>query len=344
MTDTKKSMFAWQSPASARGLEADLAFNPSAPMPPLPKSGPYTLVKVLRATLNPADDKIARSRLLAPVLKKPLTPGLDFAGIVAATTAEGFAPGDLVVGMFGRLIQHGALGEYVVALPEDLVVRVSPALRPRIDDLACCGVAAVTANVATAGLPAGAKIFINGSSGGVGTFAVQMAKTRGLAVVATCSARNADLVKSLGADVVIDYTKVDVAAALTAHVAETGVQFARTLDNVGQEALYYQCHRWMTPGAEYVYIAGSPTAASVWGSAKMSLWPGLLGGGRRKFKTLLGMPNPDVFRETVDMIVEEKVRVVLDGVYELDQVREAYKSLHEGRTRGKKVVRVSDDA
>jgi NADPH:quinone reductase-like Zn-dependent oxidoreductase len=339
---TPKTMFAWQSPVSGHGLETDLVFNPSAPVPPLPKSGPYTLVKVLRASLNPVDDKLSRSRLVAPVLKKPFTPGMDFAGTVVTTTAPGLAPGDLVVGMINRIPKHGALGEYVLALPADLVSKIDPSLRPRLDELACCGVAAVTANSTTAGLPTGSKIFINGSSGGVGTLTVQMAKARGLHVVATCSARNADLVASLGADVILDYNKVNVADALEANVAETGVKFARSVDNVGQNALYYQCHRWMAPEAEFVYIGGSPTAASIWGVVKMSTLPGVLGGGRRKFKTALGGATPDMFQETVDMIVDGRVEVVLDGVYELDQAREAYKSLHEGRARGKKVVKVSD--
>ncbi|KAH6695370.1 hypothetical protein F5X68DRAFT_227351 [Plectosphaerella plurivora] len=339
--DAPKTMFAWQSPASGRGLEADLVFNTSAPVPPLPKSGPYSLIKVLRASLNPVDDKVSRSRLVAPILKKPFTPGMDFVGTIVTTTAPDLAKGDLVVGMINRLPQHGALAEYVVALPIDLVIPLAPALRPRIDELACCGVAAVTSNSTTAGLPAGAKVFVNGSSGGVGTFTVQMAKARGLYVVATCSARNAELVASLGADVILDYSQVNIADALAANVAETGVPFARSIDNVGQEELYYQCHRWMAPGADFIFIGGAPTVASVWSQFKMAALPGILGGGKRKFKTALGGATPEIFQETVEMIVDGRVRVILDGVYEMDRAREAYKSLHEGRSRGKKVIKVS---
>src|SRR6185312_16012125 len=81
------TMFAWQSPASSLGLDADLVFNPSAPFPPIPKKGPSTLVKVLAASLNPAELKASRAPLLAPIIKKPFTPGFDFVGTVVESSA-----------------------------------------------------------------------------------------------------------------------------------------------------------------------------------------------------------------------------------------------------------------
>lgn len=334
-------MFAWQSPASSLGLDADLIFNPSAPFPPIPKKNPSTLVKVLAASLNPAELKASRAPLLAPIIKKPFTPGFDFVGTVVESSA-GFAPGDLVAGLFGRIAQHGALAEYVRVLPGDLLVKLDPAQKSRALQIACAGVAGVTAYSVLEGLSAGDKVFINGSSGGAGTLCVQMAKRRGLVVVATCSGRNAELVRGMGAEYVLDYTKVDVLEALAAHVEETGVPVARAVDNVGgRPELFYQAHRYLGDGGEYHLVATAPDVVSMAMVGKMAMWPGFLGGGKRKLRVVGGAPPFEAFEAVVGMIAKGDIEVVLDEVFELEKAREAYKKLREGRARGKIVVRVS---
>lgn len=181
---------------------------------PQPRRG-EVLVRVRASSVNPVDAAIRAGMLKHFVrLRLPAVLGVDVAGEVAGL-GEGvrrFAFGDRVYAFTG--IRHGGgYGEYT-AIPERML-----ALIPKVLDWAQAGtvpgvgVTAYEAFTVQAPLKAGMRVFINGAAGGVGTYAVQMAKARGTAITATCSGAKADLVRDLGADRVIDYTTEDPFAA-----------------------------------------------------------------------------------------------------------------------------------
>ena len=170
------------------------------------------LVRVRAASINPVDGHMIRDSWLARVfsgMRKPKNTrfGTDFAGVVEAVgrNVTDFKPGDEVFGA-----KNGAVAEYICVKADRAVV-----MKPNNITFEQAGSVAVAALTALQGLrdnghiQAGQKVLINGASGGVGTFAVQIAKGFGAEVTAVCSTRNVDLVKSIGADRVIDYTKED---------------------------------------------------------------------------------------------------------------------------------------
>src|SRR5437870_3615160 len=189
------------------------------------------LVRVRAASVNPLDLTIRGPWMIRPLLglRKPKDTrlGVDYAGIVEAVgkNVTNFKPGDEVFG--GR---DGALAEYVCVLA-DRAVALKPA-NTTFEQAASVPVAAITAlqGLRDKGkIQARQKVLINGASGGVGTFAVQIAKSFGTEVTGVCSTRNVDLVRSLGADHVIDYTKEDF--------TKSGQRYELILDNVGTQPL-----------------------------------------------------------------------------------------------------------
>jgi NADPH:quinone reductase-like Zn-dependent oxidoreductase len=173
---------------------------------PAPRLG-EVLLKVAAAGVNPADWALRGGRLRPFVrLKLPFVPGSDVAGVVEAVGpgVTRFGPGEVVYAMTPTS-EGGGYAEYV-AVAEDHVARVPPGLS--LGEAAAVPLVSLTALQALrdrAGLAAGDHILINGASGGVGSFAVQISKAMGARVTATCSARNAELVRGLGADEVLDY-------------------------------------------------------------------------------------------------------------------------------------------
>ncbi len=177
----------------------------------------HLLVRVMANSANPADWHLIRgkpyfARLTSGLLKpKVKIPGADFAGVVEAVGSDvkGFKAGDRV---FGEMLLGGAFAEYA-CVPADVCAHM-----PQTADfttLACAPIAGITAlqAVVTHGkIQPGESVLINGASGGVGHFAVQIAKAHGAIVTGVCSARNADLVKALGADHVIAYDRDDIHA------------------------------------------------------------------------------------------------------------------------------------
>src|SRR5438477_166657 len=218
------------------------------------------LVKVHAASVNPLDwhfiegtPKIMRA--LGVGLRKPkdVRLGVDFAGTVEAVgkNVTQFKPGDEVFG--GR---DGAFAEYVCPRA-DRAVTLKPATIT-FEQAASVNIAGITALQALRDkgkVQPGQKVLINGASGGVGTFAVQIAKTFGADVTGVCSTRNVDLVRSLGADHVIDYTKEDFAKGTE--------RYDVILDNVPNHSLS-ECRRILTPNGKYVMIGGGGPNDSRW--------------------------------------------------------------------------------
>ena len=294
------------------------------------------LVKVRAASINPYDWHFVEGtpyimRMMGVGLRKPkdIQLGVDFAGTVEAVgkNVTQFKPGDEVFGGRG-----GAFAEYVCRRAQGAV-----ALKPAsitFEQAASVNIAGITALQALRDkgkVQPGQKVLINGASGGVGTFAVQIAKSFGADVTGVCSTRNVDLVRSLGADHVIDYTKEDF--------AKGEQRYDVILDNVPNHSLA-ECRRILNPKGKYVMIGG--------GGPNDSRWIGPFG---RVIHTLLvspfisqkmGMMMADANQKDLtvlgDLMQSGKVKPVIDRTYKLSEVPQAIAYLEEGHARGKVVI------
>lgn len=294
------------------------------------------LIRVRAAAVNPLDYHYMTGK---PYVMRLMTGfgtpdrarlGVDFSGTVEAVGGDvtRFKPGDEVLGGRG-----GALAEYVT-IPEDGSVTHKPA-NLTFEQAAAIPIAAVTAlqGLRDKGhLQRGQKVLINGASGGVGTFAVQIAKSFGAEVTGVCSTRNVEMVRSLGADHVIDYTKENF--------TDSAERYDLILDNVGNHPLL-DVKRALKPEG-LVVIVGGP---------KDNRWIGPLG---RSAKSML--LNPFIDEEFVnftasmneadlDTLAElaraGQMTSVIDRRYALDEAAEAIRYLEQGRARGKVIVTIT---
>lgn len=339
-TNIPTSMRASQWTSAAGGLEKNLKVNTNASLPKAANSlgKDQTLVKVSYSALNPVDFKLPELPIVGQfAISKPASPCMDFSGKVVATTRSDLKPGQSV---FGKLEppQFGAMAEYVVAdragcvlLPEGVSLK----------DAGSVGVAGLTAyQCVVPNVKSGGKVFINGGSGGTGTFGIQFAKAMNCHVVTSCSGPNVDLCKSLGADEVIDYKTQDVVETLK----RNGKQFDLIVDNVGtQTEIYWQCHHYLKPDAKYVTVGMSVSLSAIYGVLSIFLIPGFLGGGQRKYVFLTANSKAEDYAAIGKLLAEGKVKPTIEDVYSLDTVPEAFQKLKTGRVRGKLVVKVSDE-
>src|ERR1700720_101532 len=297
------------------------------------------LVRVRAASLNPLDLTIRGPWLIRPILgmRKPKDTrlGVDYAGTVEAVgknpaAAGQFKPGDEVFGA-----RDGALAEYVCGLA-DRAVGLKPA-NMTFAQAASVPVAAITAlqGLRDKGkIQSGQKVLINGASGGVGTFAVQIAKSYGADVAGVCSTRNIELVQSLGADHVIDYTKEDF--------TKGDQKYDVILDNVANHSLS-ECRRVLTPNGIYVLIGG--------GGVNEQGFVGALGKAlnaavysrfvKQKMGMMMADPSTKDLTLLADMMQSGKIKPVIDRTYKsLSEVPDAIRYLEEGHARGKVVITV----
>lgn len=331
------AMKAWLYTSTSGGLEKNLHLDPSARAP-----APTThevLVQVLAASINPADYKVpAMAFGLAAkyVVGLPASPGMDFCGRVVATgsSVTDFKAGQLVFGCHSQPVKFGSLAEYmtissklIAVLPEGVAV----------GDAACIGIAGQSALQALTGyVESGDKVFINGSSGGCGVFAVQMAKNLGCHVTATCSTKNVELVKSLGADEVIDYTAEE---DLVATLKNRGVVFDHILDHVGSPYdLYFQCHHFLKKGGVFLQVGASSMSTHV---GRVG-WPSLLGGGKRKYRIFFFANTQEHVVAIGEMLKSGTLKVNVDTEYGFEDAEKAFEKLCSGRTRGKVLIRVAE--
>lgn len=323
-------MKAWLYSSTANGLEKNLTFNDSACTPDV--SGDNILIKVHSASLNPADYKVPEMGLVARklVIGTPASPGMDFCGEVITGNAT-FPPGQLVYGCLSRPAQFGSLGEYLVA-PANLIARVPDGME--IDSAAAIGIAGQTAYQSLAGyVRAGDRVFVNGGSGGCGMFAIQIAKEMGCHVTSTCSTRNVEFVRELGADVVIDYSVEDVVAKL-----KEGEGFDHVVDHIGLPAsLYREANVFLKPGKVFVQVGASAMTTF----AQRLIVPGFLGGGRRRYVIFFFQNTREDLEKVGEMVRNGAVKVHFDSVFEFEDTVKAFERLRSGRARGKIVVHVN---
>src|SRR6266568_3341393 len=293
------------------------------------------LVRVRAASVNPYDwhfiegtPKIMR---LGVGLRKPKDTrlGVDFAGTVEAVgkSVTQFKPGDDVFGGRG-----GAFAEYVCPRA-DRAVALKPA-NITFEQAASVNIAGITALQALRDkgkVQAGQKVLINGASGGVGTFAVQIAKSFGANVTGVCSTRNVDLVQSLGADQVIDYTKEDF--------TKNAQRYDVILDNVANHSLL-ECRRVLKPKGIYVLIGGGrPNEQGLIGPLAKPIKAMLLSPFvSQKMGMMMADTNQKDLNVLGDLMQSGKVKPVIDRSYKLSEVPEAIRYLEQGHARGKVVI------
>jgi len=299
---------------------------------PIPKDN-EVLIKVHAASVNAYDwhfltADIFLVRLMGGGLLKPKNTrlGADIAGRVEAVgkNVKQFQPDDEVFGMV-----RGGFAEYTRALENALALKPS---NLSFEEAAAIPMAAVTAlqGLRDEGqIQAGQKVLINGASGGVGTFAVQIAKSFGAEVTAVCSTRNVDQARSLGADHVIDYTKEDF--------TQSGQQYHLILAANGYHPLSAY-KRALTPKGIYVMAGGS--MAQIFQAMLMGSWMSETGG--RKMGGVSAKRSQKDLAVLKELVEAGKVVPVIDRHYPLSETAEALRYLGEGHAKGKVVITVED--
>ncbi|MFI0366948.1 NAD(P)-dependent alcohol dehydrogenase [Actinomadura sp. 1N219] len=294
------------------------------------------LVRVRAASVNPydwrhvaADPKLVR---LVVGLRRPkpgLVLGADLAGVVerVGDGVTGLRAGDEV---FGE-VRLGSFAE-LVAVPQDRLA-VKPA-RLTFEQAASVSMAGITAlqGLRDVGkIAAGQRVLVNGASGGVGTFAVQLAKAFGAEVTGVCSTRNAELVRSLGADDTVDYTREDF--------TEREGRYDLLIDNVGNRSLA-RLRRALTARGTLVIVGGIASgrggllgpAAQVYRGA---LTPPFVS---QRIGTVHWKPNSTDLRFLADLMEKDRLTPVIDRTYPFDQIPEALRYIEQRHARGKVAI------
>ncbi|KAI1501533.1 zinc-binding oxidoreductase [Biscogniauxia marginata] len=330
------TMKAWQWTKIHEKFENSLTLSHDAPAPDKSSLLPnQLLVEVITAAINPIDYKLPESGLIASLIirGRPATPGLDFCGRIVAKhkSNSSFKEGDLVLGAFGKSSKFGSLAQLIVISVTECAL-LPEGVHP--DQGAAVGCAGTTAfqSVVSRGLGPGSKVFINGGSGGVGTYAVQFANVLSAEVTATCSTANVELCRALGARDVIDYKNQDVITTLK----ERGQIYDLVVDNVGDTNLYSQCGTFLKKNGVFVQVGvASLNASDLFSTYKRVILPG---GHSCQFIQMKS--DSAYFSQIGEWISEGKVRPVIDEVFEFDDVPEAYKKLRTGHAKGKIIVHV----
>jgi NADPH:quinone reductase-like Zn-dependent oxidoreductase len=302
------------------------------------------LVQIHAASVNVLDSKIRQGefKMILPY-KFPLTLGHDVAGVVIKTgsSVRKFKPGDEV---YSRPADYriGAFAEYISINQNDVAMKPKGITMEEAASIPLVGLTAWQALIEKADLKKGQKVFIQAGSGGVGTFAIQLAKHLGATVATTTSSSNIDLVKSIGADAVIDYKKDDFEKKLYDYDVVLNSQDRTTLE---------KSLRILKPGGKLISISGPPDAAfakEIGMPLFLNLIIRLLSFGVRKKAERLGVSYSFLFMrangsqldEITSLINAGVIRPVIDKVFPFESTREALAYVESGRAKGKVVVKV----
>lgn len=290
------------------------------------------LIRIRAATAGPADCAFRKGDpfliKLMFGLRKPKFPimGAQFAGEVQAvgSAVSSFRPGDRVMGLSPN--GFGAYAEYV-RMPADGLLVAIPATMS-YEEAAAISDGATTALTFlrdVAKLQLGQRVLINGASGAVGAYAVQLARQFGAEVTGVCSTRNLELVRSLGAHAVIDYTAEDFTRA--------GHTYDVIFDAVGKSS-YARCKGVLAPRGLYL------TTVPSWAIVRDLLLTSLPGGKKAKFATAGLMQTKANLLFLMELAEVGKLRAVIDRCYPLEQLAEAHRYVETGRKRGNVVINV----
>jgi len=288
------------------------------------------LVRVKAVSINAGDVFAMRGnpwpiRLTAGFPKpKNYILGWDMAGVVeaAGSSVTQFRPGDEVYASCG-----GALAEYVSVAEDKLAFKPASLTFEQAAAIPTGAITALKGLRDVGKLQPGQQVLINGASGGVGTFAVQIAKTLGAEVTGVCGTRNVDMVRSLGADKVIDYTKEDF--------TQNGRRYDLILDNVASHS-FSELMRVLTPQGLIVPNSGHGGMGYVFKAFLLSPFLRQLG------SMYLAVPNGKDLTQLKEWIEDGKIKPVIDRTYPLRETPEAFRYLEKEHARGKVVVTVTE--
>lgn len=278
------------------------------------------LIEVHAASVNPIDGFVQAGYLkeMMPIIF-PFTMGFDVSGVVVEVGEQvsKFKKGDEV---FSRPngMQAGTIAEYAVINAEELAIKPANISHQEAASIPLVGLTAWQAIVTKGNLQKGQKILIHAGSGGVGTLAIQMAKHLGAEVATTTSAKNFELVKNLGADVVIDYK--------TEKFEEELSDYDLVLDMMGGETLE-KSFKVLKKGGYLVSIKGQDTQ-------------GLAEQYGVHFEAFFMWPSGEMLSQLAQLISDGVLKPVIDRTYPIDQTQEAYDYIQTGRAKGKIVIQV----
>jgi NADPH:quinone reductase-like Zn-dependent oxidoreductase len=299
------------------------------------KPGPKddeVLIKVRAASVNPLDYHLFRHaflrRVISAVTKEKITrPGRDVAGQVEAVGryVTQFKPGDQVFGAC-----TGAFAEYACARESALATKPTNVSFERAASVPVAGLTALQGLRDKGQIQPGQKVLINGAAGGVGTFAVQIAKAFGAKVTGVCSTRNVEMVRSIGADTVIDYTRQDFTS--------NGQHYEVIFDLVANHS-FSEHRRALTPKGIYIGVGVLALHGSMIGILTSRITELVLSPFvSQKFMSFIAKLNQKDLTAIGALIEEGKVTPVIDRRYSLSEADEAVRYLEEGHARGKVVI------
>lgn len=293
------------------------------------------LIRVRAVSLNAADWRMMRAdpflaRLYSGLFRprRITTLGADVAGVVEAVGSQisRFKPGDEVFGdVFAS--DFGGLAEYKCAGEDELILKPQSVSFEEAAALPLAGMTALHALRDAAKVQSGQQVLINGASGGVGTYAIQIARHLGAEVTAVCSGAKQQLARSLGAHNVIDYAKEDFTKSGRLYDAIIGVNGFRSLDE------YRRC---LTPSGIYAMVGGDGRQLF----QALLLGPLYSLASKKKIVTVSSKPNRADLELLSDLLAQGKIRSVIDRRYPLEESAEAMRYLEAGHAAGKVIVTV----
>jgi NADPH:quinone reductase-like Zn-dependent oxidoreductase len=289
-------------------------------------AGNQVLVEVKAVSINPVDFKVKRGDLkFLSGRKFPRIFGSDFSGIVkeAGTNAEKFKPGDRVYGAISVIFgKQGTLAQFISIDQKSLWIIPG---EMSFEEAASIPIAALTAlnGLRRCEVVKGTQVLINGGTGGVGHFAIQIAKAKGAVVTATCSDANAELARKLGADETIRYDKEDLAS--------TNKKFDAILDAYGHMDLSV-AQRLLKRGGIYASTMINPFTLI------KSFFTKLIWGKTLTSSNMRALPEDIV--EIEKLFNEKKLHPVIENYFTLDKAGEAFELAEKGKPRGKIIIRI----
>lgn len=312
---------------------------------PMPNIGEQdVLVEIHAASLNPIDYKIKEGKMkLLLNYRFPLILGNDFSGVVVKVgeRVTAFKPGDEVYGR-PRKNRIGTLAEFIAVHEEDLCLKPQNLTFEEAASIPLIGLTTYQAFVDILHLQKGQKILIHAGSGGVGTFAIQLAKQMGAFVATTASEKGYELVKSLGADQIINYKKENFEEVLTGYDA--------VFDTLGGEALE-KSFRILKPGGQVVSISGMPNARfgkeAKLGWLKTTLLSivsrkitAIEKKSQTRYHFLFMKPSGEQLKVIKEYMEQGRIKPIMDKVYRLEDTGQAFTYLESGRAKGKVIIKI----
>jgi NADPH:quinone reductase-like Zn-dependent oxidoreductase len=291
-----------------------------------PKLHNRVLIKVHATTVNPMDWKIRSGKFRwMPGNKLPLILGFDVCGEVVevGSAVTQFQVGDRVYGALG--LPGGADAEFTMARADWLAIAPTNLSDEEAAAVPGSALTALQALRDVAQLQAGQSVLINGASGGVGSFAVQIGKALGAEVTGVCSTPHLEMVKSLGADRVIDYTQEDF-------TAEARSRYDIIFDTVAKRS-FAECQPALKPNG--TYITTLPSGKLIWQRIWTAIFPG------KKVKFVVQTPSGKDLGYLKELLEAGKIRAIVDRVYPLAELSVAHKYSESGHAAGKIVIKIA---